>query len=142
MYPYMKTVCDGTPFAHSVYRHSVPTGTGHNTAGLSQSKRDRKDPTRIEKGDIMAALLNFVEPAPTKLQDWFRTAQVGDRCEVATRGRKLIMSLTKVGLSMVWWSLTDIGKQSNGFAVSMQFSEVLRTWTVVQRPSGTHGLPG
>ncbi len=90
----------------------------------------------------MAALLNIVEPAPTELQDWFRTAQVGDRCQVATRGRKLIMSLTKVGLSMVWWSFTDIGKQSSGFALSMRFSEVLRTWTVVQGPNGTHGLPG
>ncbi len=42
------------------------------------------------------------------------------------------MSLTKVGFSMVWWSLTEIGKQSSGFAVSMRFSEVLHTWPAAQ----------
>ena len=80
----------------------------------------------------MGRFLTFVEPTPTELQDWVATSQIGDGCQVATRGRKPIRSLTKVGLSMVWWSLTDIGKQSNGFAVSMRFSEVLRIWTAAQ----------
>ena len=80
----------------------------------------------------MGRFLTFVEPTPAELQDWVATSKFGDGCQVATRGRKPMMSLTKVGLSMVWWSLTDIGKQSNGFAVSMRFSEALRTWTAAQ----------
>ncbi len=80
----------------------------------------------------MVAFLNFVEPAPTELQDWFTKAQVGDGCDIATRGKKRLMSLTKIGLSTVWWSLPDIGSQDTGFTLSMQFTKVLQTWTVAQ----------
>ena len=78
------------------------------------------------------AFSTFVEPASTALQDWFTTAQVGDECLIATQSKKPIMSLTKVGFSLVWWSLPSVEGQGNGFTLSMPFTEVLQTWTVAQ----------
>ncbi len=80
----------------------------------------------------MAACLTFVEPAPTQLQDWFSNARIGDECQIVTPGKKQIMSLTKAGLSMVWWLLPHIGRQEKGFTLSIPFTEVLQTWTVAQ----------
>jgi hypothetical protein len=81
---------------------------------------------------MMASYLTFVEPAPGELQDWFNEAGIGDECLIATQGREPIMSLTKAGLSIVWWSLPDVGSQEKGFTLSMPFTEVLQTWTVAQ----------
>ncbi len=78
----------------------------------------------------MATFFTFVEPASAVLQDWFTTAQDGDECLIATQSKKTIMSLTKVGFSMVWWSLPNVGGQGNGFTLSMPFTEVLQTWAV------------
>ncbi len=80
----------------------------------------------------MAAFFTFVEPASTVLQDWFTMAQVGDECLIATQSKKSIMSLTKAGSSMVWWSLPNVRDQGNGFTLSMPFTEVLKTWAVAQ----------
>ena len=82
--------------------------------------------------EMMAAFFTFVEPTSTALQDWFTTAQVGDECLIATQSKKPIMSLTKVGSLMVWWSLPNVGGQGNGFTLSIPFSDVLQTWAVAQ----------
>ena len=42
------------------------------------------------------------------------------------------MSLTKVGSSMVWWSLPDIRSQVTGFTLAMQFAAALQARTVAQ----------
>ena len=80
----------------------------------------------------MARLFTFVDPPAAQLNDWFATAQVGDGCQIATHDDKPIMSLTKLGLSMVWWSLPKVSSQGSGFTLSMPFTEVLQTWTVAQ----------
>lgn len=87
---------------------------------------------RYKEREMMPTRLTFVEPAPAQLQIWFTDACIGDECLIATHSREPIMSLTKAGLSLVWWSLPHVGRQGQGFSLSMPFTEVLQTWAVAQ----------
>lgn len=70
----------------------------------------------------------IIEPSKKDLIKWFKSARIGDQCQVVTRDGQTYTHLTRFTSTMVKWKVTGFTGQYIDLGQTIRFQQLLETW--------------